>query len=301
MKTYLIEKKGTFEKKQVERDEILKMFHVHTRDLRPILSQKQVATILRRDKAIVVNIHDIKIILNKSKALLFCASETKEEKIVDFFTKKMEAYVGIMPFELYLIDKAFYFMFKKVNEKFETLFKQSQQTIKKLSEKPTDEYLEKLLSLKKRIGKIDSQMNEFEGLLSEFLEEENVDELSFKKSPTEKEQNEIESVIENLFEQAEQINHAINELSENVDDSQEILSLKIANKRNTIIRLDLIISFVAATFGFLAVITGLYGMNLKNNLESDDKAFMFVLAGMGFTFFVAVIAMVGYFRKNKIL
>lgn len=301
MKTYLIDKKGTIEKTQVARSEILEMFNVHTRDLRPILSQKQVATILRRDKAIVVNIHDIKIILSKSKALLFCASETKEQKIVDFFTKKMNRYEGIMPFELYLIDKAFFYMFKKVNDKFDNLLRQAQTTIKKLSEKPTDEYLEKLLSLKKRIGKIDNQMNEFEELLSEFLEEENVAELSFKKSPTEKELNEIESVIENLFEQAEQINHAIDELSENVDDSQDILSLKIANKRNTIIRLDLIISFIASIFGFLAVVTGLYGMNLKNHLETDSEAFFLVLAGMMFVLLISLVGMLIYFRRNKIL
>ena len=303
MRTYEIKnKKGSdLEPIEIEKTNILKLFGVHSRDLRPIVSHRQIATIFRRDKAIIVNINDIKIILDKNQALFFCDAEQKQEKIAQFFREKMNEYEKKLQFELYLIDKAFSYMFTQATDQFEAIRKQTQTTIKKLSIRPTDEYLEKLLLLKKRLNKLENHVEEYEKILAEFLEEENLPQLLLSAKPTEKKIDEVESVIENLAEQAEQINHQIDELSDNLDDSQEILSLKIANKRNTIIRFDLMVSFVAAIFGFMAVIVGLYGMNIRNNLEDDHTAFVTVATGLLIMLVLALVVMWAYFRRNKIL
>lgn len=301
MRTYIFDTTGNFIQKDVTRHEIVSMFDVNVRDLRPILIKKQVTTLFRRHDALIVNIKDIKMILDDRKALLFFENENQEARVVEFFQSKGQDALKNTTFELFMIEQAFGYVFQKITYKFSTIEKLLDKTLKKLSEKPTDEYFEELLNLKRKIGKIETQMENIEELLQELLEPENISELALQKKAKAKQIDEIESVIESLYEQAEMINENIDEINENLDDTQQILTLKIATKRNTIIRFDLIVSFVAAVFGLLAVITGLYGMNLKNHAEQDDTAFMMVSGLLIFILVGAIVSAWLYLRRNKIL
>lgn len=301
MRTYIFDTTGNFSQKDVTRNEIMAMFDVKVRDLRPILIKKQVTTLFRRQDALVVNIKDIKMILDDRKALLFFEHENQEARVVEFFQSKGKDALKNTTFELFMIEQAFGYVFQKITYKFSTIEKLLDKTLKKLSEKPTDEYFEELLNLKRKIGKIETQMENIEELLQETLEPENISELVLQETTTDDQLDEIESVIESLYEQAEMINEDIDEINENLDDTQQILTLKIATKRNAIIRFDLIVSFVAAVFGLLAVITGVYGMNLKNNAEQDETAFLLVLSLLGLILIGAIASAWLYLRKNKIL
>lgn len=301
MKTYIFDTTGNFSPKDVGRNDIISMFSVNVRDLRPILIKKQVTTLFRRNEALIVNIRDIKMILDSRKALLFFENENQENHVIEFFESRNKEALQNTTFEMFMIEQTFGYVFEKITYKFSTIEKLLDKTLKKLSEKPTDEYFEELLNLKRKIGKIETQISSIEELLQETLEPENISELALEPFPNDKHLDEIESVIESLYEQAEMINENINELNENLDDTQQILTLKIAAKRNTIIRFDLIISFVTAVFGFLAVVVGLYGMNLKNHLEDDSMAFVLVAVGLFLTLFTCVFGAWIYLRRNKIL
>ena len=63
----------------------------------------------------------------------------------------------------------------------------------------------------------------------------------------------MESVIEHAWEQFEDLSHRIHELDEHVDDTQDFITLKMANRRNLIIRFDLIISILTAILSGFAV------------------------------------------------
>jgi Mg2+ and Co2+ transporter CorA len=301
MKTFIFDTTGNFIQKDISRNEVMSMFDVNVRDLRPILIKKQMTTLFRRNKALIVNIRDVKMILDDRKALLFFENENQERPVVEFFKNKAKDALQNTTFELFMIEQAFGYVFQKITYTFNTIEKLLEKTLKKLSEKPTDEYFEELLNLKRKIGKIETQMENIEELLQETLEPENISELALQETSTEEHLDEIESVIESLYEQAEMINENIDEINENLDDTQQILTLKIATRRNTIIRFDLIVSFVAAVFGLLAVIVGLYGMNLRNHAETDDSAFLLVSIMLFIILISAVISAVMYLRKNKIL
>jgi Mg2+ and Co2+ transporter CorA len=301
MRTYIFDTTGNFIQKDITRSEVVSMFNVNVRDLRPILIKKQVTTLFRRNDALIVNIRDIKIILDDRKALLFFENENQEARIVEFFQSKGQDALANTTFELFMIEQAFGYVFQKITHKFSTIKKLLDKTLKKLSEKPTDEYFEELLNLKRKIGKIETQMENIEELLQELLEPENISELALQKTTTDKQLDEIESVIENLYEQSEMINENIDEINENLEDTQQILTLKIGTRRNTIIRFDLIVSFVAAVFGFLAVITGFYGMNIRNHAEQNDNAFLIIALLLVLILIGAIISAWLYLRKNKIL
>ena len=103
--------------------------------------------------------------------------------------------------------------------------------------------------MKKKVGKIQTEIDSYDEILNEFLnDDENLVDLRFLKTLSQDHLEEVESVVENLSQQVEQISNQVAEIEENLDDNQEILSLKIANKRNTIIRFDLVISFITTIF-----------------------------------------------------
>ena len=301
MRTYIFDLKGNTTQRDVTRAEMVDMFAVNVRDLRPILIKKQVTTMFRRGQSIIVNIQDIKMVLDAEKALLFFEHENQESQVLNFFKKRITAGLNDTAFELFMIEQAFGYIFGKLKNQFNAIGKVAEKTMRKLSDRPTDEYLEQLLVLKKKIGKIENQMEHIQDVLQEALEEENIPELCLKSDPQDQDLEQVESVIESLYEQAEMLNENIDELNENLDDSQEILLLKIANKRNTIIKFDLIVSFVAAVFGFLAVVVGLYGMNLKNHMETDETAFYYVLGGLVLVLLLAIGAAWRYLSNNKII
>lgn len=301
MNVFLIEKKGVFKSLEISRPEILEKFEVYTRDLRPILSQKQVSTVSRRKKALIVNLNNVKLLIGRNEAILFVNTGKSFVKLREFLENKMQDYKGILPFELFLLDKAFFFVLGQLRDQLQKVEKEAQRVESGLSDNPTDEYLERLLSLKKRVGKIHTEIESYDEILNEFLDEdENLADLRFLKNPTADQLEEVESVVENLSQQVEQTSNQIEEIVENLEDNQEILSLKIANKRNTIIRFDLVISFITTIFSFLAVVVGLYGMNVRNGKEESPETFWYILFFLVIVTLLSIAVMIYNFRKKRI-
>ncbi|PID70658.1 hypothetical protein CSB37_01060 [bacterium DOLZORAL124_38_8] len=301
MNVFLIEKKGVFKPLEIRRPEILEQFELYTRDLRPILSHKQVSTVSRRKKALIVNLNNVKFLVGRNKALLFTTTERSFPKLKEFLEDKMSTYRGVLPFELFLLDQAFFFVITQLRERVQKIEKEAQKVESTLSDNPTDAYLERLLSLKKKLGKVSSEIQSYDEILEEFLDDdENLADLRFLKNPTPDQLEEVESVVENLSQQVEQTSNKIDEIDENLEDSQEILSLKIANMRNTIIRFDLVISVITTVFSFLAVVVGLYGMNVKNGYESSSEAFGVILGLLGVFTLVSLVFMWYQFKRTRI-
>ena len=139
MNVFLIEKKGVFKPLDIERSGILEKFEMYTRDLRPMLSQKQVSTVFRRKNAIILNLNGVKMLIGKKDAILFSATGNSFKKLKDFLDDKMADYKGILPFELFLLDKAFFFVLEKLKDELFKIEKEARLVEKSLSDHPTDE------------------------------------------------------------------------------------------------------------------------------------------------------------------
>ncbi len=301
MKAYFISDGRKIKSVELEKQAIVKDFGVHLRDLRPILTQKQVATILRRHEAIIVNVQDIKLVVGKKKAILLVSQDRVIAEFLEFLKEFSVAGFRKMSFELFLIDRAFVFALRKINRDFERLSKDIHKTLPALSDNPTDANLEKLLDIKRRLTRNETAIDDIDDLLEKFLDSENLASLSFKTKPGSKELNEIESIIENLYEQVERLKNEVEDLDEYTDHTEEILTLKIDSKRNRIIKFNLLATYIGTIFAFMAMVTGIFGMNLLNHYETDENAFMMVVMGL-FAFFVVFgIGIWMYLRKTKIL
>ncbi len=301
MKAYLISSVRKITEVDVEKQAIVKDFKVHLRDLRPILTQKQVATILRRKDTIIVNIQDVKLVIGKKKALLLVSEKKPVTEFLELIQAFAEASFKKLPFEFFMIDRAFVFALQKINKDFEKLSKAIHRTLPLLSDHPTDENLEKLLEIKRQLTRNETAIKDIDDLLEKFLESENLAELSFAARPSSKDLDEIESIIENLYEQIERIKDETEDLDEYTHHTEEILTLKIDSKRNRIIRFNLLATYIGTIFAFMAMITGVFGMNLLSGYEADPDAFMMVILVLLFIFIFFGIGIWIYLTRKKIL
>ena len=59
-----------------------------------------------------------------------------------------------------------------------------------------------------------------------------------------------------------------------------LISFNFANIRNELMKMGLVIEILAVTLAFGAVVGGVFGMNVVNDLETNPKAFTFILVAM---------------------
>ena len=148
-----------------------------------------------------------------------------------------------------------------------------------------------------KLAKNTRELNE---LLDEILDDnEEISDMYLGKAP--KETDDLESILENVVEQLEDTSNRIDELDENIDDTQEILILKLSSRRNKIIQTDLILTSMTAVLAFLAVVTGVFGMNVLNKVETRFDIFLWILGGLCLLSIISGIVLRHCMKKQKIM
>ncbi len=301
MKIFEINSTGELSDKEITRKELIQEFGVHTRDLRPVFSLKQVATLSQRGNGIVINFRSVKLLVGAKKVYIF---NTESEKIVQHFTPMLADKIKNSPetrFEFVVMEAAFAFILERISLHFEETDKLARKILDELGKELLDEGLEKLLNIKKKILSLQTVVREIDELINEILDdEEELNDLYLTANHV-SDTDEVESILENSLEQVENYAHSIDELSENIDDTQEILTLKMARMRTTIIKFDLIISSFTAIIAVLAVITGLYGMNVPNFFEKNSTAFLLIMSMMLLIFLLFGIGIFVYLKRKKVI
>lgn len=306
MKVLQIDATGKRNTQEVSRKNVAASFDLPARDLRPVFSMSQVATIFARGKGIIMNLGILKLLVGTDQVIIANLDNTEvKDQFIPGLLKRIKNQEAESDFELKILEYALTHKIGKVVSTFETVEKSTSRLLKRISKNFDGTQLEELLVLKKRISKFEIIVKENEAAVIDLLDDdEDLEALCLtqvKKRRKNIDTEEVESILESFSEQLEQITHRVEELSENIDDTQEILSLKLHTRRNSIIRYDLMATLITALFSFFAVITGLFGMNILSNLENNHDAFWVILAVIivGFLFFLGLSIL--YLKRKKIL
>ena len=284
---------------EVVRRDLAQEFDSHIRDLRPIFSLRQMPTIARRGKSIVINFRAVKVVVGADKVLVFNIDDEKIfESFVAQLTERIIAREEVTRFEHVVLDVSLSYILGKTLDNFEKARRLVERILALLRTQHHDDLFEKLLTAKKTLSKLGKNTRELNELLDDILDDdEDLSELSLSKKSKDTD-DDVESILENALEQVEDIANRIDELDDNIDDTQEILTLKLSSRRNKIIQVDLILTSITAVFALLAVVTGLFGMNILNNIESSNEAFWWVTGGM-IVFGIASSVMAHLWMKKK--
>jgi magnesium transporter len=308
MKTIEIEASGKKITHEIGRKTLVETLEVPFRDLRPIFSISQVATIFARKKGVIMNLGVIKMLISFDRVWLFNTdSEEVNEVIAPGLAKALKSDKQSLDFELSVIEFAFNYKLQKMKGTADDLEKATIRLLKRVEQEYDDRSLEKLLKLKKQLSRFEIILKENEAAALEVLEDdEDLQDLCItQKMKAEDEAmidiEEVESIFESYTDQIERLSYHLGDLKENIDDTQEIIALKLQNRRNSIIRYDLLATLITAVFSFLAVITGLYGMNIRNHFEQSQSAFWLIVSGFILFFALFCFLVLGYLKRHKIL
>jgi len=287
--------------KTLQRRELSQEFDLHPRDLRPIFSLRQMPTISRRGKCLIINFRAIKLVVGADRVLVF---NIDSEKITNIFVPHLQdriiACEEKSTFEHIVLEVALGYMLDKTRSTFSKVQTLVGRILTLLRTQQHDEIFENLLDAKKHLSKLSKNTNELTELLDEIVDEdEEMADLYIGRKP--KNIDEVESILENAIEQIEDIANRIEELDENIDDTQEILTLKMSSRRNQIIKIDLLLTSITAIFALLAVVTGVFGMNIRNNIEPSHAAFWIVTGGLVLLAASSGIFFVRWMRHQKII
>ncbi len=302
MNIITISKNGIAKSHNILRKDLAQELGVHLRDLRPVFVMKQVATIMTRQHVIILNFGEIKMIVT---AEIVFISNVNEKNIKKYFIPNLQQIIKDSDnktemFEFLVLEFALNYKTKKSLNKFQNIEKTIQKLLNKIQENFTEESLWELLRLKKKISRFKINIEENESAVLEVLEDE--EELSeLYLSVKQKETDEVESILESYLEQIEDINHKLLRLEEDIDDTQEIITLKLNTRRNSIIRFDLIATIITGILALLALITGIFGMNITNKMETSHKAFITINLGLLILFLGMFFVFWRVLKKRKII
>lgn len=278
MKILEIVPSGTITERSVNRTDFAVELGVHIRDLRPVWSPKQVSTLFRRDGNVIVNLRNVKMVIRHDKAFIVAFDFPEiEQAFREDFPELLAHKADHERFELIALEFALSVKSAKLEARFHSLYSEIELALKSVRGNPHDLDLEKLLELKSHLSKIASSAKEAEETLLEVIQNDaEIQNLILTDNEEEIEDTtlrEVESILENAIDQFENMRHDIEEVEERIDDVEKFLTFKMSAARNKIIRFDLFVSVVTLIFSLLAVIVGLYGVNLENHLESHPHAF----------------------------
>eukprot|EP01025_Chloroclados_australasicus_P060396 TRINITY_DN7741_c0_g3_i3.p1 TRINITY_DN7741_c0_g3~~TRINITY_DN7741_c0_g3_i3.p1 ORF type:complete len:488 (-),score=62.50 TRINITY_DN7741_c0_g3_i3:862-2289(-) len=86
----------------------------------------------------------------------------------------------------------------------------------------------------------------------------------------------VEALLDTYYMHTDFLLSRLKNLDDHFDDSKDIINIDLDNRRNELVALDLILSAVTAAFSFVAMMAGIFGMNLTSGYETDSSAFNFV-------------------------
>lgn len=303
MRAIQIDNKGKQKEIEVSRKNLTKDLDMHTRDLRPIFSLRQMPTISRRGKGIVINFRSIKILIAKDLVYVF---NLTSQKIVNTFipdlVEKIKSREKNVRLEHIVLEIAMKFILDKTKTNFTKISRISERILTEFSDegRVSNEIFEELLAVKKKLSKLAKNVREITEILDEILEDdEEMHDLYFVSKIEDIE--EVESILDDNLEQLEDIENRIDELDNNIDDTQEILTLKLSSRRNRIIQFDLLLTSATGILALLAVVTGLFGMNIKNGIETSHLSFWIVLIFMVLCSILLGFWLWRWMKRSKIL
>ncbi|SOV78056.1 metal ion channel - Mg2+, Co2+ and Ni2+ [Plasmodium sp. gorilla clade G3] len=163
----------------------------------------------------------------------------------------------------------------------------------------TNNLLKEMMKIKNKLQKLSNLLNALRSNIEKILKNETdmknmylttLNKISINKI---KDYSDLEILLETHLQLTDELSGELENMEEKITHYEELMRLNLDYNRNKFILLNAKISFSTLFCSICAVITSLFGMNLKNFIEHNDYAFFIV------SIFITSWSIVGiYFTKN---
>ena len=300
MEVLVIDARGKSLPLTLDRSQISERLKIHTRDLRAVYLTRVGQILFSRGKNILAHLGRWKLIITAGAVYIFADDKEQlasvKSKIQDHLQQKRPENFSLNILELILEENR-----QSLWEQWNTLQPKVRRTLNRISRRLEEKDLEIFLYQQRGISALLKQANTLQEELSAILQDPEELQRLYLSNRQQKDITAIESLLEYHQENAEELVYQLQDFKEDIDNTQEVITLKLNGRRNTIIRLDLIGTLFAVLFSFMTFITGLYGMNLLNGWEDSTEAFWWISLMIGLGSFLLIITGWIYLRKQKLL
>jgi magnesium transporter len=274
------------------------------RDLRKLDNafKNQIPVILVRQKALLINLDYIKALITHDSVYLFQNTQgyqfqtfekegvTEQAKINNFIKEleeKLKAFTSskpssafgkeTLPFEFFILETILHRICSTMVESLEHLVPKIESSLSSLESFVHWDKLRILMSCKRSINSVQRQVDGLKRAISDLLDNDQdmVDMYLSrpKNSPQAKDHEEIELLLETYLKMMEEVSDRMQELSRNIEATEDLINTGLVGQRNELLLLQLKINIIALSAGLSAMVASWFGMNLFSGYESHPSAF----------------------------
>jgi len=216
------------------------------------------------------------------------------------------------PFELQVVEAALQETVHQLEERLETVTRRYRALERRMQLNINKETLDELRFMKQTLVQLESRAEAVRDVLLDTLNDED-DIARMTLSSTAKKENEedaetieyeeeeVENLIEYYLQQAEACHSGAEALLENARDLDESVASTLAARRLEVSKLELTLSIASFSAAIGAVVTGIFGMNLRSCLEMSVSAFYITCGLLLFGLTYCSIALIKWCRRKGVL
>ena len=212
-----------------------------------------------------------------------------------------------IPFELEMVEAALQETMSQLYAKLEFCEERCRRVSSQLRSSINPAVLEELRLTKQSLVALDSRAGAVRQVLLDTLDDDDdiadftISSTATSEEDKEDEEEEVENLIEYYLQQTETVHNAAEQLLENTRDLEESISVSLSSRRYEVSKLELTLSIATFAAALGALVTGIFGMNLRSCLEMSISAFyltcFLIVTGIGAIFQ----SIMRFARKQKIL
>ena len=182
-----------------------------------------------------------------------------------------------MSFELQVLEAALAVLVSKNFRQLAILTPLLDELITDTIAHPTEITVGRLAALKKSIFHYNQGIQAIIGAIRELLSSNrDMADMYLGERRSEDDHEEVEFLLEAYLADFQQIEMEATGMVNNIDDTMELIGLHLNSRRNSIIKLSLIMETCAVATGSCAVVGSIFGMNLLSGMENHPTAFYWV-------------------------
>ncbi|KAK8695685.1 hypothetical protein V6N13_000836 [Hibiscus sabdariffa] len=322
-----VKSNGNLSTRKISRRKLLKSSGLRPRDIRSVdpslFLTKSVPALLVRELAILLNLGSLRAIAMKECVLIFDYNSEGGKAFIDTLLPRLNNMNGAqsMPFELEVVEAALLSRIQRLEQKLMDLEPRVQAILKVLPNKITGDILEQLRISKQTLAELSSKAGALRQMLLDLLEDpdeihqicimgrnctikrgnDDVECLLSEEVIAEEEVEEIEMLLEYYLQRCESCHGQAERLLDSAKEMEDSIAVNLSSRRLEVGRVELLLQVAAFCIGVGALVSGIFGMNLRSYLEEHVFAFWLATGGIIFGAVLAFFLMYAYLRSRKIL
>ncbi|KAJ1962340.1 magnesium ion transporter [Dipsacomyces acuminosporus] len=304
---------------EFQKSELCAQHGLQARDLRKIDSKfvNQMPAILVRKHAILVNLLHIRALIEADRIVLFdsigSTNDYTQGMLIYELQQRLRSSNSVLTadgeaaqaFEFRALEAVLISVVTSLQSDEEVLVNLVQNLLAYLEESVDRSKLRELLQYSKKLSRFEQKALNIRDAIEEVLEQ---DEDLAGMYLTQKlngamrainDHEEVELMMETYLKQVEEIVNHVESVSSHVRTTEDVVNIILDSQRNSLLLLEIRLTILTVGLSTGTFLSGLFGMNLLNTLESHPDAF-FIVSTIAFTSIV-VLTLFGLRAMRKVL